>query len=46
MREHGKLILSISVQELESLLIAKDDGEDPNTYLFDRVDEFLMRLGR
>lgn len=46
MRENGKLIMSLSVLEVESLLIAKDDGADPNTYLFDRVDEFLMRLGR
>lgn len=46
MREHGKLIISLSIKELESLLLGKDNGEDPNVYLFDRVDSFLMELGR
>lgn len=46
MRESGKLILSLSVSEIEDLLVAKDDGGDPNTYLFEKVDQFLMRLGR
>jgi Restriction endonuclease len=46
MREHGKLILSLTVNELADLLAKKDQGTDPNVYLFERVDEFLMRLGR
>lgn len=46
MREHGKLILSLTVSELCSLLIGKDQGSDPNTFLFEQVDEFLMSLGR
>lgn len=46
MRESGKMILSLSVSEIEELLVAKDDGGDPNTYLFEKVDQFLMRLGR
>lgn len=46
MREQGKLIIHLSVQELTDLLIAKDSGSDPNTYLFERVDEFLLGLGR
>ncbi|MFJ3468874.1 restriction endonuclease [Pseudomonas sp. NPDC090201] len=46
MRESGKMILSLSVLEVEELLVAKDAGEDPNTYLFEKVDQFLMRLGR
>jgi len=46
MREGGKLIVSLTVPQIEKLLIAKDDGGDPNTYLFERVDEFLMGLGR
>lgn len=46
MRESGKLIISLSVTELVKLLIEKDDGGDPNVYLFDQVDRFLMRLGR
>ncbi|MDY0918848.1 hypothetical protein [Pseudomonas viridiflava] len=46
MRESGKLIISLSITELVKLLIEKDDGGDPNVYLFDQVDRFLMRLGR
>lgn len=46
MRDQGKLILSLTVPEIEKLLTSKDKGEDPNTYLFDRIDDFLMRLGR
>ena len=46
MREHGKLMLSITTEELSRLLIGKDLGDDPNSYLFDVVDNFLMRLGR
>jgi hypothetical protein len=46
MREHGKLILSLTVQEIASLLVGKDHGTDPNTYLFEKVDRFLMGLGR
>lgn len=46
MREHGKLIISLTVDELGKLLIGKDNGTDPNTYLFQRVDDFLLSLGR
>ncbi|MDH2505425.1 hypothetical protein QDR22_06845 [Acinetobacter baumannii] len=46
MREHGKLIISLSEQELINLLEGKDKGEDPNVYLFDKIDRFLMGLNR
>jgi hypothetical protein len=46
MREHGKLILPLTISELASLLVGKDQGSDPNAFLFDRVDEFLLGLGR
>jgi len=46
MREHGKLIIHLSVPEIIDLLNAKDEGSDPNTYLFERVDQFLLELGR
>lgn len=46
MREQGKLIIPLSVPELVNLLLSKDSGSDPNTYLFERVDEFLLGLGR
>ncbi|HBN9577893.1 TPA: hypothetical protein L3870_005103 [Pseudomonas aeruginosa] len=46
MREHGKLIIPLSVPEIIDLLNTKDEGADPNTYLFERVDQFLLGLGR
>lgn len=46
MRENGKLLISLKVGDLVSLLLDKDAGSDPNTFLFDRVDDFLMGLGR
>jgi hypothetical protein len=46
MREHGKLIISLTTLDLKRLLIQKDQGSDPNTFIFDRIDKFLMALGR
>lgn len=46
MREHGKLIISVTTVELKRLLIQKDQGSDPNTFIFERIDKFLMALGR
>lgn len=46
MREHGKLLLSLTIEDLGVLLTGKDQGSDPNTFLFDRVDAFLLGLGR
>lgn len=46
MREHGKLIMSLTVRELCDLLENKDKGSDPNKFLFNRIDDFLMNLGR
>lgn len=46
MRENGKMIVSISSQELINMLLGKDEGADPNVIMFKIVDEFLMGLGR
>lgn len=46
MREHGKLLISLTVKEMVVLLTGKDQGSDPNTFLFARVDAFLLGLGR
>jgi hypothetical protein len=46
MREEGKLILSMTVDEVAKLLTGKDEGSDPNVFLFEKVDGFLMRLSR
>uniref|UniRef100_UPI001BC83105 hypothetical protein n=1 Tax=Escherichia coli TaxID=562 RepID=UPI001BC83105 len=39
-------IIPLSVPEIIDLLKTKDEGSDPNTYLFERVDQFLLGLGR
>ncbi|MDC4626874.1 restriction endonuclease [Acinetobacter baumannii] len=46
MREHGKLIISLDYNDISKMLKGKDDGDDPNVYLFEKVDEFLIGLGR
>ncbi len=46
MRESGKMIVSITSQELIQMLLGKDEGTDPNVILFKIVDEHLMGLGR
>lgn len=46
MREHGKLIISLDYEDISKMLKGKDNGEDPNVYLFEKVDEFLIGLGR
>jgi len=46
MREQGKLIISLTTLELKRLLVQKDQGSDPNTFIFERIDKFMMALGR
>ena len=46
LRESGKLIINLSVEDLCMMLHRKDSGDDPNALLLDRVDEMLMRLER
>lgn len=46
MREHGKLIIVIDDNNIIEMLEKKDRGEDPSDYLFDRVDDFLLKLSR
>ncbi|WP_445354565.1 hypothetical protein ACJJI5_15625 [Microbulbifer sp. EKSA008] len=46
MREHGKLILTLTDQDLISMLEAKEQGEDPSDKLFDLTDTFLLGLPR
>lgn len=46
MREHGKLIISLDYDDISKMLMGKDNGDDPNVYLFEKVDEFLIGLGR
>lgn len=46
MREHGKLILNLDDKMIGLLIDSKMSGDDPNEILFDKVDDFLMRLSR
>ena len=46
MREHGKLIVNLTDEDLCKMLEMKDSGDDPSDYLFDLADDFLLRLPR
>lgn len=46
LREHGKLIVPVTADQLCEMVTLKENGEDPVTVLSDIVDEILMRLER
>jgi hypothetical protein len=46
LRENGKLIVNLDLNDLCSMLHRRDRGEDHNSVLADRVDEMLMSLER
>ncbi len=46
MREHGKLIITLTDEDLCVMLDMKENGDDPNDYMFEKVDSFLMSLPR
>ena len=46
LREAGKLILLLSLDDLCAMLHAFDRGDDPVTILTDKLDKMLMELGR
>jgi len=45
-REAGKLVIHLSIDDLFKLLRLKDHNDDPNSFLFDNLDEMLMKLER
>jgi hypothetical protein len=45
-RESGKLIVNLSLEDIYKMLQMKDNGDDPNSLLFDTLDEMLMKLER
>jgi hypothetical protein len=45
-RESGKLMVSLSVDDICKMLDMKDNGDDPNTLLYEFLDGMLMRLER
>ncbi len=46
MREHGKLILVLSDEEICKMLHMREAGEDPSDFLFEATDQFLTSLPR
>ncbi|WP_448635205.1 hypothetical protein [Pedobacter panaciterrae] len=46
LRESGKLILILSQDDINQMLLARDNGDSPNDFLSDRLDDFLMSLSR
>ncbi len=45
-RESGKLLVTLSDEDIHNMLRMKDKGDDPSDYLFDLVDNFLLSLSR
>jgi hypothetical protein len=46
LREHGKLILHLSMAEFGSMLRGFDVGDSPEQMLISKVDDLLMGIGR
>ena len=46
LRESGKLILIISLDDLCAMLHSQDKGNDPEVLMYVRLDELLTKLGR
>jgi len=46
LRESGKLIISLNQKDICKMLKMKDDGDDPNSYLTEKIDNILMKLSR
>lgn len=46
LRENGKVILIITLKELEQMLLHKDYGDDPTDILIQKMNGLLMGLGR
>lgn len=44
LRESGKLIINLNDNDLKKMLHMKDRGEEPSDYLFDLLDNFLLKL--
>lgn len=45
-RDSGKLIIQLSLDDIFKMLEMKDNSDDPNSILFDYLDEMLMKLER
>jgi hypothetical protein len=46
LRESGKLIINISDKELHKLIQLKEAGDEPSDFLFELVDDTLLKLSK
>ncbi|WP_139891379.1 restriction endonuclease [Bacillus sp. D386] len=46
LRETGKLIIGLDDKDLRELLNLKDTGNEPSDYLFEKIDNTLLRLSK
>jgi hypothetical protein len=46
LRENGKLIINLDIEDMCAMLHLKDQGDDHNAILVERVDDMLMMLER
>ncbi|PVX29166.1 LytR/AlgR family response regulator transcription factor [Sphingomonas pokkalii] len=46
LRDRGTLVLILSLTDLCGMLEGADAGDPPQNFMFEKVDEFLMSLGR
>lgn len=46
LREHGKLIINLTIDDICDMLHEKDQRNDPNSILMSKLDEMLMRIER
>lgn len=46
LREHGKLLMILTPEDLCEMLKIKDDGKVPSEYLSEKLDEILISLSR
>lgn len=46
LREHGKVILNLSIEDVCNLLKLKDSGKDPEDGMIEILDEMLMKIER
>ena len=46
LREHGKLILNVTVSDLCEMLESRDNGKDPSDVLSSKMDDMLLHIER
>ena len=44
LKEHGKLIVSLTDEDLIRMISIKRDGREPSGYLMDQINQLLMHI--